>query len=638
MRAWYDRLPIHRKLVAVAMAVTTVALTLAVSGLIAADLWRYRSTAEADTRILARVIAENSAAAVQFQAPEEAEQMLSTSGVRQSVRRACLYLNDGRLFATFEPSPQYRCPNAVPHASSLLTVRGTSQIIRNDRILGVVYVERELTELWSSVLITVGAGAVMLVLAGLVAVPLANRLHRRISEPIVQLSAAARRIGAETTPQELLPPIDTGSSEIGELVRAFSDMLRRVAEANTALRQRESEREELLRRERDASRLKDEFLAAVSHELRTPLNAIVGWVQILATTPADHATIAKGIASIARNARTQTRVIEDLVDVSRIVAGKLNLRTDAVDLRDAVACALDSLRAMAQSKNIKLGVDLAKHPCLVNGDRDRLQQVVGNLLSNALKFTNPGGTVSLSLRVIGSSYEVSVADSGVGLSADFLPFVFDRFRQADGSLTREHGGLGLGLAIVKELTTLHGGTVAVESAGRNRGATFRIRLPALIEGPTSVSSTRDKPATTAAYALAGVRVLAVDDNADTLEVLEVALRAAGAQVKTVSSGAAALELIDRETADVLLCDLAMPDMDGFDLLERIRRRRSSGGVIPAIALSAHATAEHRARSRHAGFREHVAKPFRVDDVIQAIRASVAAPLNPPQTNSRQKRA
>ena len=636
MRAWYDRLPIHRKLVAVAIAVTTVALTLAVSGLIAADLWRYRSTAEADTRILARVIAENSAAAVQFQAPDEAEQMLSTSGARQSVRRACLYLNDGRLFATFEPSPQYRCPDAQPHASSLLTVRGTSQIIRNNRILGVVYVERELTGLWPSVLITVGAGAVMLVLAGLVAVPLANRLHRRISEPIVQLSAAARRIGAET-PQELLPPIDTGSSEIGELVRAFSDMLRRVAEANTALRQRESEREELLRRERDASRLKDEFLAAVSHELRTPLNAIVGWVQILATTPANHATIAKGIAAIARNARTQTRVIEDLVDVSRIVAGKLNLRTDAVDLRDAVECALDSIRASAQSKNIKLGVEVTNHPCLVNGDRDRLQQVVGNLLSNALKFTNAGGTVSLSLRVIGSSYEVSVADSGVGISADFLPFVFDRFRQADGSLTREHGGLGLGLAIVKELTTLHGGTVTVESAGRNRGATFRIRLPALIEGPTSVSSTRDKPATTAGYVLAGVRVLAVDDNADTLEVLEVALRAAGAQVKSVSSGAAALELIDRETADVLLCDLAMPDIDGFDLLERIRRRRGSGRLIPAIALSAHATAEHRARSRQAGFREHVAKPFRVDDVIQAIRASVGAPLNPPQTNSQQKR-
>ncbi len=636
MRAWYDRLPIHRKLVAVAMAVTTVALTLAVSGLIAADLWRYRSTAESDTRILASVIAENSAAAVQFQAPEEAEQILSTSGVRQSMRRACLYLNDGRLFATFQPSPQHRCPNALPHASSLSTVSGTSQIVRNDRILGVVYVERELTELWPSVLITVGAGAVMLVLAGLVAVPLANRLHRRISEPIVQLSAAARRIGAET-PQEPLLPIDTGLSEIGELVRAFSDMLRRVTEANTALRQRESEREELLRRERDASRLKDEFLAAVSHELRTPLNAIVGWVQILATTPADHATIAKGIASIARNARTQTRVIEDLVDVSRIVAGKLNLRTDAVDLRDAVEGALDSIRAAAQSKNIKLGVDVPNHPCLVNGDRDRLQQVVGNLLSNALKFTNTGGSVSLSLRVVGSSYQVSVADTGVGISADFLPFVFDRFRQADGSLTREHGGLGLGLAIVKELTTLHGGTVTVESAGRNRGATFRIRIPALIEGPTSVSSTRDKPATTAGHVLAGVRVLAVDDNADTLELLEVALKAAGAQVKTVSSGASALELIDRETADVLLCDLAMPDMDGFEVLERIRQRRGSGRVMPAIALSAHATAEHRARSRQAGFREHVAKPFRVDDVIRAIRASVGAPLNPPQTNSRQKR-
>ena len=399
-------------------------------------------------------------------------------------------------------------------------------------------------------------------------------------------------------------------------------MLRRVAEANAALRRREVEREELLRREREASRLKDEFLAAVSHELRTPLNAIVGWVQILATTTTDPETMAKGIASIARNARAQTRVIEDLVDVSRIVAGKLHLRTDAVDLRDAVEGAVDVVRGPVQAKHIQLTVDVPNHPCLVNGDRDRLQQVLGNLLSNAIKFTGPGGDIAIGLRPIAAAYEVSVTDNGVGIQPDFLPFVFDRFRQADGSLTREHGGLGLGLAIVKELTSLHGGTVAVDSAGRGKGSTFSIRIPALIEG-LSAAVPQEAPRAQVPQPLDGLRVLAVDDNPDSLELLDVALSAAGARVRTAASGAAALALLDRETPDVLLCDLAMPDMDGFEMLERIRQRRGvSGAGIPAVALSAHATAEHRARSRRAGFYEHVAKPFRIDAVIQVIRASV----------------
>jgi signal transduction histidine kinase/ActR/RegA family two-component response regulator len=632
MKAWYDRLPIHRKLVAVAVVVTTAALALAVSGLVAVDLWRYRSTAEADTAILASVIAENTAAAVQFNRPDEAQESLATSGKRSSVRRACLYRADGSLFARFEPRlPAYACPSALPSPSSWSMVTGRSQVVRNSRILGDVYIERELTELWPSVVIAVAAGGVMLVLAGLAAVPIANRLHRRISEPIMQLSAAARRIGGET-PQESLPPIDSGLVEIEELVRAFSDMLRRVAEANAALRQRETEREELLRRERDAGRLKDEFLAAVSHELRTPLNAIVGWVQILATTTPDPQTMAKGIASIARNARTQTRVIEDLVDVSRIVAGKLNLRTDAVDLRDAVDGGIDGVRAAAQAKNVNLVASVPGHPCIVNGDRDRLQQVVGNLLSNAVKFTGSGGTVSLTLGAIDGCYEIAVADTGIGISADFLPFVFDRFRQADGSLTREHGGLGLGLAIVRELTALHGGSVEVESPGRNLGATFRLRLPALIEGPSPV--VRREKAAAPGPALAGVRVLAVDDNADTLELLGIGLSAAGAHVRTAGSAAAAVDLFDREVPDVLLCDLAMPEVDGFELLQRLRQRGGQAGrVVPAIALSAHATTEHRERSRRAGFREHVAKPFRIETVIQAIRASLRLPSSPPRPDS-----
>jgi CheY-like chemotaxis protein len=232
------------------------------------------------------------------------------------------------------------------------------------------------------------------------------------------------------------------------------------------------------------------------------------------------------------------------------------------------------------------------------------------------------------LRGVDGFYEIAVTDTGVGISDDFLPFVFDRFRQADGSLTLEHGGLGLGLAIVKELTSLHGGTVDVESAGLNRGATFRVRIPALIEGPSPVAGSE----TTApdGAALRGVRLLAVDDNADTLELLEIGLTAAGAHVRTASAAAAALELFDREAPDVLLCDLAMPEIDGFALLQRLRQR---GHLLPAIALSAHASADHRERSRRAGFREHVAKPFRIETVIQAIHASLRSPASPPRPDS-----
>jgi len=479
MNRWFDRLPIHRKLVVMALVVTTAALTLATTGLIGVDLWNDRLAAAEDTTALASVLAENTSAAVLFKDPDAARQSLGTLRVRPAIRRACLYLPNGRLFAGFDTA-RSSCSSPGSDPGAWTVVAGSAAVVSNDEIVGTVYVERELTEISSKIAVAGLAGFTMLLLGGGVALAIANRLHRRVSAPISQLAAAARAIGSRAR-LEPLPPIPAGRDEIADLVRAFSDMLRGVREANEVLARKEVEREQILARERDASRLKDEFLAAVSHELRTPLNAILGWIQVLSTTRPDEPTTARAIASIARNARAQTRVIEDLVDVSRIVTGKLDLRFEPIDLRDPVEGALDVIRPAGQSRDIRFEVALPDRTCLVSGDRDRLQQIVWNLLSNAVKFTPPGESIRVVLRARGDAYEIEVTDTGVGIPSAFLPFAFDRFRQADGSMRREHGGLGLGLAIVKELTELHGGSVDARSPGPGHGATFTVRLPALAD-------------------------------------------------------------------------------------------------------------------------------------------------------------
>jgi signal transduction histidine kinase/ActR/RegA family two-component response regulator len=600
-----------------AMAVATVALVLAVAGLIAVDLWRYRSLAKEDTTTLARVLAENVAAAVIFENPEEAHDILATAGVRDSVPLACLYLPDGALFAGFERSAGESCPRQPGTSTAALTITGTSPIVRGGRTVGLVYVERRLVEFWTSVTVAVLTGLLVLILAGALSVPLADRLQRRISEPITQLAAAAGRVQADA-PQPL-PAINTELNEITQLVHAFDDMLERIRQANDALRIKETEREELLRREQQASRLKDEFLAAVSHELRTPLNAISGWAQILAMKSDDASTVVKAVATIARNAKAQARLVDDLVDVSRIAAGKLTVKHEPVDLRDPIRGAVDLCRASAEAKSIGLTVQLGEHVCLVKGDRDRLQQIVGNLVANAIKFTDTGGSVWVAMRPLDRAYEISVSDTGIGIPSDFLPFVFDRFRQADGTITREHGGLGLGLAIVKELTALHGGSVSVESAGRHKGTTFKVRLPALIEATTGAEDGSNVLRITG-DALAGVRVLAVDDNPDALEVLALALVSSGADVRTASSGAEALEMLNKEIPAIFLCDLAMPDLDGFEVLQRFRREHPVAQSMTAIAISAHATREHRARSRAAGYKEHLTKPYSIETLIHVIKS------------------
>jgi signal transduction histidine kinase/ActR/RegA family two-component response regulator len=360
-----------------------------------------------------------------------------------------------------------------------------------------------------------------------------------------------------------------------------------------------------------ANRLKDEFLAIVSHELRTPLNAIMGWASLLRTGRLDPARSAQALDTIERNVKTQAQIVADLLDVSRIITGKLALEIQPVDLVPVVEAALDVIRPPAAGKQIVLDARLEPVDP-VSGDPQRLQQVVWNLLANSVKFTPPGGRVEVTLARVGQAARIQVRDTGQGIAPDFLPHVFDRFRQADASTTRRHGGLGLGLAIVRHLVELHGGLVEAESEGHGRGATFTVTLPLRpLQLPFRVPrADADRGLDAAELAvLRGLHVLVVDDEPDTREVAAAVLERCGCRVSLADGVAPALELFERDRPDVMLVDLAMPGEDGYSLLRRVRERPAAeGGQVPAAALTAHASAEDRARSLAAGFQMHLAKP------------------------------
>lgn len=624
MTAWYARLPLHRKLITLALAVSTAGLLVAVVGLTLFDVWRYRTRAGEDATTLASLIAENTAAAVSFADTAAAREIVSTVRVRSAVTRGCIYLEDGPLFASYTRDPATSCPASAPVAARF-HIGSAQPIVRNGEVLGTVFVEREFRGgLAARVAVTSAAAAVMLVLASALAFILARRLARGVAGPVVRLAAEARRVGRD--PDIPVPDIPAAQDEVGDLVRAFQSMLLRVREANAGLmaeieerKKVEAEREALLERERETSRLKDEFVATVSHELRTPMGVILSWSQILEATRPDEATLAKAVSAISRCAGEQARIIDDLVDISRITTGKLHLRWQIVDLREPVQASLEAVRTEAAAKDVRVSADLPDRRAPVNGDADRLRQLVGNLLSNAVKFTDRGGRVSVALAEMPTAYEIVVTDSGIGIAPDVLPHVFDRYRQADSSTTRAYGGLGLGLSIVKELSEQHGGSVVMESEGVGRGATARVRLPRLGAHEERAARVPRSTPVSPVPTLDGIRVLAVDDNVEALDGLATTLRSAGATVETATSGAQAIERWARDPADVLICDLAMPHVDGFAVVARVReidRQRDLQTV--AIAVSAHATPEHRRRSTDAGFATHVAKPYRMTELIGAI--------------------
>jgi hypothetical protein len=381
---------------------------------------------------------------------------------------------------------------------------------------------------------------------------------------------------------------------------------------------------------REANRLKDEFLATVSHELRTPLTAILGWAHLLRAGQLDKQSGNSALETIERNARAQAQLIDDLLDVSRIITGKLRLDVRQVDPGSFIEPAIEALRPAAEAKDVRIQKVMDTGIVSVAGDPARLQQVVWNLLSNAIKFTPKGGKVQVRLERINSHIEIAVSDTGVGIKPEFLPHVFERFRQADQKTTRHHGGLGLGLAIVRHLVELHGGTVEADSPGEDRGATFVVKLPIVPLYQKDNLAERMHPAardTLPTYdcpeRLDGLKVLVVDDEADTRELLKVGIGRCGAEVVTAGSAREALAAIAEERPDLLISDIGMPGEDGYELIKKIRALPAGRGrKIPAIALTAYARTEDRLRALRAGYQSHIAKPVELAELAAVIASLV----------------
>jgi signal transduction histidine kinase/ActR/RegA family two-component response regulator len=427
-------------------------------------------------------------------------------------------------------------------------------------------------------------------------------------------------------------------------VRAALRGRRRQYELRDVLQALQAAREDA-ERARDeaqsANRLKDEFLATLSHELRTPLNAILGWVSLLRDNRVETARIPRVLDILARNAQSQAQLISDVLDVSRVITGRLRLRLQPVVVSRLLRDAMDTVRPAADAKNITLDLTVEGEPPRMNGDAERLRQVFWNLLSNAVKFTPAGGRVEARIERADAQILVTITDTGMGIPSEFLPYAFERFRQADQSFTRPHGGLGLGLAIVKHLVETHGGEVSVTSGGAGQGTTFRIQLPvggaqalAVAEPEVDVPA-EGRPLSEIAPELYGRTVLVVDDDATTRELLVTLLGDRGAHVATADSAAAALEWLDSHLPAIMVADIGMPGQDGLSMMRAIRRRPAQrGGHVPSIALSAFARAEDRRAALAAGFDDYLTKPALPADVLGALGRLLAAPAarGPVKTN------
>jgi len=437
--------------------------------------------------------------------------------------------------------------------------------------------------------------------------------------------------GSECPIDDSAAPIRNEQGEVVGTVLVFRDISER--------KRMELEREQLLaaaqaaqKEAEQANRLKDEFLATASHELRTPLTAVVGWSRMLRTGKLDAENSARAVESIERNATLQTKLIDDLLDVSRIITGKLTLDRRPLEIAHVVSDAVNTVRPAADAKNIAIETSFDAEAEPVLGDANRLQQVLWNLLSNAVKFTPKNGRIEVALQRVNSEVQVSVGDSGEGISSEFLPYVFDRFSQGDGKSTRSHTGLGLGLAIVRQLVELHGGTVKAHSDGPGRGATFKLRLPVLSINlvPGSKSALSDSTLTGARVTdglsiecpprLDGVRVLVVDDDSDTRQMLKAVLSECHADVITAASVAEAIKEIEQRKPDVLVSDLGMPEQDGYELIKQVRNTESADNAarVPALALTAYAKAEDRVRALAGGYQVHLAKPVEPAEFVLVV--------------------
>ena len=450
-------------------------------------------------------------------------------------------------------------------------------------------------------------------LAGEVGV-LAHTLHRWL------LRIPVRAGSAEMMPQSArIAPLEHDGAVIGTIT-TIDDVTERVVR-EAEMRRQINAAEEARAIAEDSLRVKDEFLATLSHEIRTPLNAVVGWTKLLLGRKPDEATLQRGLAVIDRNAAAQGRLIEDMLDMARIVSGKLRLQLTTVDLVTATLAAIDVVMPAATAKQLQVRTDLGAVPHPIVADSDRLQQIAWNVLSNAVKFTPAGGTIDVSIETADATVRLIVRDSGEGIPPEFMPYLFDRFRQANASASRTEGGLGLGLALVRQLVELHGGSIVVQSEGRGRGT------QAIISFPVGRTGAEDDPAVPNphGHSLEAIRLMVVDDDADWREVLASTLTDHGAHVVTAASAREALDLLEagHEQPDVLIADLAMPGGDGFSLIKDVRQLGGRASTMPAIAISAYCAADNAKKALDAGFQLYKTKPITplavTDAVLETLR-------------------
>ena len=439
-------------------------------------------------------------------------------------------------------------------------------------------------------------------------------------------TAASIRTALSLVMAPLADALDDTEHPLTPGQRERIDLALRSAPALLSLVEEATRREQKARLEAAAAnRAKDEFIAMISHELRTPLGAILIWAQLLRADELDASTTARAVGMIERSTKTLAQLIDDLLDVSRIIAGKLTFEARPVDLRFVVEAALDAALPAAQSRGVDVERMIEPGVPPISGDAGRLQQVVGNLLANAIKFTPEGGRVEAALERSGGSARIRVRDTGSGISAEFLPFIFERFRQADTTSTRKQKGLGLGLAIARHIVEMHGGSIEAASAGEGEGSTFTVTLPLSLRDEEAARAGRssDDDAAPAESALAGVRILVVDDEEDAREAMVVLLSQAGAAVQSVGSTAEAMDLLRERPPDLLLSDIAMPGEDGYALIRQVRALAADcGGRIPAAALTAYATLEDRRKALLAGYDEHIPKPVDPTRLIATVASLV----------------
>jgi signal transduction histidine kinase/ActR/RegA family two-component response regulator len=628
VKRWFMRMPIRQKLVTMILATSGIVVTLASIGHFINDYRVTRRAAVDELVAQSQLLLDSTKVALQFGDHRVTRETLATLRNSPDVRTACLYDETQRLFEQYlNRSDSAPCPPASPHdgetvQAGRLTVSRT--LMEGERRQGSVLMVSDLTEVEQQLRAQVIIIAAVLLIALGVATFLSAWLQALVSEPIRSLARTAASVSSRG--DYSIRATRATEDELGVLVDAFNGMLDRIqmreeelSRANEDLRREiverrraEQERAELLVREREANRLKDEFLATLSHELRTPLNAILGWTRLLRGKALPENAVDPALEKVERNAQMQARLVEDLLEVSRITTGKLRLDMRQFDLVALARTAVDSIRPTAEARGVIVERDFTTATMPTVGDPDRLQQVVWNLLSNAVKFTPSGGRVKLALRRIGDTDEIVVADTGIGIEPVFLPNVFDTFRQADASATRAHGGLGLGLSIVRHLVEVHGGRVTAASEGRDRGATFTVTLPV-----RSLASLSTAPAPMPAELierdlLRGASIVVVDDDRDTRELLQSVLTTAGADVRAAGSADEAIALVRHVMPDAIVSDIGMPGRDGYSLMHELR---STPGLMPlvAVALSAYAAPRDREQSVVAGFQEHLAKP--IDPVI-----------------------